>query len=205
MGSEMCQRATTAYHEAGHAVIADYYRVWTDGIRMERDEIDSSWNGALRIDRALANPEVSIPIGIAGPLAEAKFMATCRMNDDVKFAIRDNMSSLASDIVAWNDRDEIEHQVSFVSDKSEEKFAVNFSDDIARLKKSRVPLYTGTLITAFFDVRKLFDDNTHWKLVKVLANHLVTQPARRVQQVSICGKTLAMFLEMEKQKLSKEE
>ena len=195
------QRRGTAYHEAGHAVMAYEHRVHTDGIRMENEENKDSWTGKLLMNNALWAPPVNIQIAIAGPLAKAKFLAILTLNHNVQFRIDDDMSLLASAIVDWNAHDDLEGEISFTCENHQRTIPVKFGSDLCGLNKTGVPLYKGALVTAFRKVREFLDNDISWKLIQTLADHLAKRPATRLQRVSISGQELASMLECERQKL----
>lgn len=176
------QKAITVYHEAGHAIIAHIYGAKVTGMHIERECVPNGWqgwNGGTDIVWKDLSHAQEVAIAVAGPLAEAKYLA----GSPVKFDQSDEMRSFAYEACNWTDeRDAIAWEVRFGNGITA---TVEFRPEDLKVMRIVSGVTCEELVDVLRDIRHLLDNEDCWAAVVSLADQCLTQKVVPVEQVRV--------------------
>ena len=198
------KKALSAYHEAAHAVLAHELNVALEELYIEREKgpIEwTPWTGSAQIAYSGLCAHRAIRIALVGALAQAKFKAISQDAQTAywraKFDIRNQVTDLVSNIVAWNTQEYVDAEVSFtVGNKAQPVELNDIEGDLEVLNRVGVRLQEDTLRRALVENMKWLDNPLNWDLVSALAERLRHKEPKEVQRVKMTGSHLVGLIKL---------
>lgn len=175
---------TTAYHEAGHAVVAHRVGASIEEMYIYRTRGTgdwSEWKGEVKLTRDSIDLAHSRRVAAAGPLAEAKCLAEWQYGDEVQFDDEKDFRRLASRLLS-HDYANLEYEVfGFVVDGMPVTAGIILlDDDIDKVKIQPAPS-ADEIANILAELAGELDDMPVWHAVTRLADKLCESKIDTIQ------------------------
>jgi len=209
-------KETVAYHEAAHAVLVEHFGGSLKDVVLERDALDRDWEGSAPFQASTLTAERRVNVFLAGPLAEAKFLAAreresttdpclSRLLETIRFKTEDRLGEFLPTVFK-QDRNDLHVQIGFVSESSMGDFEVrtfvgDFLDDVEFAKRATVShlqqmneivdneTVMSSLHSRLLATRDLLDEPKIWAQVIGLARELTELEEREIRRAKLPGET----------------
>ena len=170
----------TAYHEAGHAIIARYY-----GIIVNRITLLDKGNGMTEYN-------LGVHHDLFKPIIEKKFEPSFygSFNENLKLIVHDGIEMLYQTFIAGIIA---ENTIKFGKDYNR-----NIEDDLSNtddLRKIQILIDLNEIVTpknklltlknAESEVRNIFDSDSNWKIVSNIASIVINSDAHVIENIDI--------------------
>ena len=206
-------KEATAYHEAGHAVIARYFHASVTKLVIERLGREDHWGGEATSAPGNLTPAACVNQFLAGPLAETKFRASHELKTDGRESLEEISLRICFTLDGWTqdflksilgvDRGITKPDVVFISPRTQKSFSYPvdwdalgaFIDDAKRARmhmirdlRARNELVNqqslhDELVSKLRETCKILDDDCVWRQVMDCARALLGQEERAVLRV----------------------
>ena len=197
------QRATTAYHEAGHIVMAHSLQIAVGGVTLERQMTNGvwrEWSGNAETGVRSNNTGAIRQIAMAGPFAELKYQALLEGNSAVTFDLRDDLLTLCQRLSTWNGGNVDFVLVAFLASTGPVSVTLPklLHDDIAKLiGLANVRPSDQEIVEVLRNVREFLNEPNWWNGIDRVAKAALNAPTVPVERHSIDGKFVNGILNSE--------